>query len=147
MEGMYSDPDLRVQPHPGRINRDMLRKVGATLNRIKWNREDVEHFIGIHLTDPKPHVFFNPPSHLMSQREFDVQLRKGNLKLSLKSRMLCSEKYIFLNGDIYTAGTAAHKQLEQLADLFVLPGVEEFDDETLTLLYQWYTYGYVELEL
>ncbi len=83
----------------------------------------------------------------MSQREFDFQVRKGNLKLNLKSRMLCGEKNIFLNGDVYTAGATAHKQLEQLADLFILPDVEEFDDETVTLLYQWYTYGYVELEL
>jgi 50S ribosomal protein L16 3-hydroxylase len=147
MEGMYSDPDLRLPPHPGRINRDMLDKVDATLNRIKWNRQDVKHFMGIYLTDPKPHVFFTPPSHPMSQREFDFKVRKGNLKLSLKSRMLYGEKDLFLNGDVYTAGITAHKQLEQLADLFMLPGVEEFDDETVTLLYQWYTYGYVELEL
>ncbi len=147
MEGMYSDPDLRVPPHPGRINRDILDKVDATLNRIKWNRQDVKHFMGIYLTDPKPHVFFTPPSHPMSQREFDFKVRKGNLKLSLKSRMLYGEKDLFLNGDVYTAGITAHKQLEQLADLFMLPGVEEFDDEIVTLLYQWYTYGYVELEL
>jgi 50S ribosomal protein L16 3-hydroxylase len=147
MEGMYSDPHLRMQPHPARISRDMLRHVGATLNKIKWNGEDVERFMGIYLTDPKPHVFFTPPSHPMSQREFEFQVCKGRLKLNLKSRMLCGEKNIFLNGDVYTAGAAARTQLEQLADLFILQDVEEFDDETLTLLYQWYTYGYVELEL
>jgi 50S ribosomal protein L16 3-hydroxylase len=52
-----------------------------------------------------------------------------------------------LNGDIYTPGSIAYKLSEQLADLFTLQNVEEFDDETLALLYEWYTHGYVELEL
>jgi 50S ribosomal protein L16 3-hydroxylase len=83
----------------------------------------------------------------MSQREFDFWARKGNVKLDLKSRMLCSGKNIFLNGDRYTAGTTARKLSEKLADHFILQDVEEYDDETLALLYEWYTYGYVELEL
>ena len=83
----------------------------------------------------------------MTWKKFVQKIRKGKLTLNLKSRMLCGEKNIFLNGDVYTAGAAARTQLEQLADLFILQDVGEFDDETLTLLYQWYTYGYVELEL
>ena len=147
IEGMYSDPHLRLQAHPSRISRSMLRQIGTALNKIKWSKDDVERFSGMYLTEPKPHVFFTPPLHPVSQREFDFCARESSLKLNLKSRMLCSGKNIFLNGDIYRAGTLAHKLSEQLADHFILQNVEEFDDETLTLLYQWYTYGYVELEL
>lgn len=147
IDGMYSDPDVRLQSHPSRISRDMLRQIGTALNKIKWSKDDVERFTGMYLTEPKPHVFFTPPSHPMSQREFDFWARKGNVKLDLKSRMLCSGKNIFLNGDRYTAETTTRKLSEQLADHFILQEVEEYDDETLALLYEWYTYGYVELEL
>jgi 50S ribosomal protein L16 3-hydroxylase len=147
IDGMYGDPDIRLQSHPSRIGRDMLRRIGTALNKIKWSKNDVERFTGMYLTEPKPHVFFTPPLHAMSQREFDFWARKGNVKLDLKSRMLCSGKNIFLNGDRYTAGTTARKLSEKLADHFILQDVEEYDDETLALLYEWYTYGYVELEL
>ncbi|PTR16651.1 50S ribosomal protein L16 3-hydroxylase [Nitrosospira sp. Nsp2] len=147
IDGIYSDPHLHLQPHPARISRQMLRQIGTALNKIKWSEDDVERFTGMYLTEPKPHVFFTPPPHPMSRREFDFRVRKDSLKLNLKSRMLCSGTNIFLNGDIYAARTIAHKLSEQLADLFILQDVEEFDDETLALLYEWYTYGYVELEL
>jgi 50S ribosomal protein L16 3-hydroxylase len=147
IDGIYSDPHLHLQPHPGRINREMLHQIRMALNKIKWSEHDVERFTGMYLTEPKPHVFFTPPSDPVSPREFDFCVRKGSLRLNLKSRMLCSEKNIFLNGDIYTAGKTAHQLSQQLADRFILQDVEEFDGETLALLYQWYTYGYVELEL
>jgi 50S ribosomal protein L16 3-hydroxylase len=147
VDGIYSDPHLRPPAHPGRISRDMLRQFGATINTIKWTRNEVEHFTGMYLTEPKPHVFFTPPPHPMNQHEFGFRVREGSLKLNLKSRMLCSGKNIFLNGETYTAGATARKLSEQLADLLALPDVEEFDQETLALFYQWYTFGYVELEL
>lgn len=146
IDGIYSDPGVRLQSHPSRISRDMLRQIGTALNKIRWSEDDVERFTGMYLTEPKPHVFFTPPSHPISQREFDFWVRKGSVKLDLKSRMLCSGKNIFLNGDKYTAVATTYKLLEQLADLFILQNVE-CDDETLALLYEWYTYGYVELEL
>ncbi|SEO36746.1 cupin domain-containing protein [Nitrosovibrio sp. Nv6] len=145
IEGIYHDPDISFQSHPGRISRDMLRQAGAALDKIKWNLVDIERFLGIYLTEPKSHVFFTPPSQPMTQQAFAHRIRDGKLQLDLKSRMLFSGKNIFLNGDAYTVGIQARRLLGKLADSLALPVAEDLDDESLTLLYQWYLYGYVEI--
>jgi 50S ribosomal protein L16 3-hydroxylase len=145
IEGMYHDPDIRFQSQPGLISADMLHQAGAALDKIRWDRTDVERFLGIYLTEPKPHVFFTPPLHPLTQQEFACQLEKGKPQLNLKSRMLYSGKYIFVNGDVYEVGATAHRTLEKLADHLALPAGENFDGEALALLYLWYLYGYIEI--
>lgn len=144
IEGMYRDPDMRLQPHPGRIGRDMLRQVGKVLDKIKWSRDDIERFTGMYLTEPKPHVFFTPPLHPMAQQEFADRVRNGKLHLNLKSRMLCRGKNIFLNGDAYATASATNL-FQKLADLLTLPEAVGFDDDAAALLYQWYLCNYVEI--
>jgi 50S ribosomal protein L16 3-hydroxylase len=146
IDGMYHDPDIRFQAHPGRISSAMLGQVSAALDKIKWEDADIERFIGMYLTEPKPHVFFTPPPHPLTEQEFALQIKRGKLHLNLKSRMLCSRKNIFLNGDAYTIGISARRLLETLADhLLVLPTMDDLPDEALALLYQWYLYGFVEV--
>lgn len=145
IEGMYHDPDLSVQSHPGRISSAMVRQVGTALDKIKWDRTDIERFIGIHLTEPKAHVFFTPPPHPLTHKRFAYQVRKNGLQLDLKSRMLYRGKTVFLNGDAYTMDAAIREPLEKLADRQILPPVEGLNVEALALLYQWYLYGYIEI--
>lgn len=145
INGMYRDPDISLQPHPGRISAAMMRQAGRALDRIKWGHNDMERFMGIYLTEPKPHVFFRPPSHPVSEQEFEHQVAQAGLELSLKSRMLWMKKRIFINGEVYTARTEARKLLAKLADQLVLPAVKNPESEALALLYQWYLDGYVEL--
>ena len=145
IEGIYHDPDIRLQSRPGLINADMLHQAVVALDKIRWDRTDVERFLGSYLTEPKPHVFFTPPLHPWTQQEFACELEKGKLQLNLRSRMLCSGKYIFVNGEVSEVGPTARRVLGELADYLALPGGEGFDDEALELLYQWYLYGYIDL--
>jgi 50S ribosomal protein L16 3-hydroxylase len=145
VEGIYHDPHLGLQSHPGRIGLDMLQQVGAVLSRITWGPTDIERFLGIYLTEPKQHVYFTPPSNPATERELACQIKEGRLRLNLKSRMLYRGKNIFLNGDVYTAGAAACRTLGKLADHLVLPIEEKLDDEAFALLYTWYLYGYVKI--
>ena len=145
IEGIYQDPDLRLQMHPGCIGAAMLDQVSTALGKIKWNDADVELFLGMYLTEPKPHVFFTPCSNPVTEQEFAHQVKKGKLNLNLKSRLLCSGKKVFLNGDAYAVGEPARQLLETLADFLALPLLENLPDEALSLLYQWYLYGYIEI--
>lgn len=144
IEGIYRDPDLGLQSHPGRISPAIVRQTSAALDKIKWNGTDIERFLGTYLTEPKPHVFFTPPPHPVTQKQFAYQVRKSGLQLDLKSRMLCSGKTVFLNGDAYTVGTATRRSLEKFADRHILPSAEGLNREVFALLYQWYLYGYIE---
>ena len=38
ISGMYRDPDIRLQSHPGHISAAMLRQAGAALDRSAWGR-------------------------------------------------------------------------------------------------------------
>lgn len=145
IEGMYRDPDIGLQSHPGRISSAMVRQTGEALDKIKWERTDVERFIGTYLTEPKPHVFFTPPLHPVTRKKFSYRVEKSGLQLDLKSRMLCRGKSVFLNGDAYAVGAATGRALEELADRHVLPAAGGLDGEALALLYQWYLYGYIEI--
>jgi 50S ribosomal protein L16 3-hydroxylase len=145
INGMYGDPDIRLQPHPGRISASMLRQARAALDRIRWDRGDIERFMGIYLTEPKSHVFFTPPSHPIDEQDFAYQVVQAGLELNLKSRMLRRKKNIFINGEVYTPGTVARRPLEKLADHLALPIAEELNEEALALLYEWYLAGYVDL--
>lgn len=145
IDGMYSDPDLALQSHPARISGAMLRQAGAALGKIKWRNAEVERFLGLYLTEPKPHVFFMQPSRPLTQEKFAQRVKKTGCQLDLRSRMLCRGKSVFLNGDVHTVSAAACRSLGKLADCQILPGKESFDDETIALLYQWYLYGYIEL--
>jgi 50S ribosomal protein L16 3-hydroxylase len=145
ISGMYRDPDICLQSHPGHISAAMLRQAGAALDRITWGRGDVERFMGTYLTEPKPHVFFTPPSRPRDEQDFSYQVARTGLELNLKSRLLWKKKNIFINGENYRAGAASCGLLEKLSDNLTLPMAEELDRETLALLYEWYLAGYVDL--
>ncbi|SCY34490.1 cupin domain-containing protein [Nitrosospira sp. Nsp13] len=145
IKGMYRDPDITLQSRPGHISSAMVDQAGAALDKIKWNRMDVEHFMGTYLTEPKPHIFFVPPSDPLPEKKFVYEIKENGLQLDLKSRMLYRKKTIFLNGDSYAPGATARRSLEKLADRLILPTAKHFNDEALALCYQWYLYGYIEI--
>jgi 50S ribosomal protein L16 3-hydroxylase len=145
VEGMYRDPGLELQSHPGHISSAMVSQIGTVLGKIEWGPADIERFIGTYLTDPKPHVFFTPPPRPVTQKKFSDQISKSGLRLDLKSRMLCRGKNVFLNGDSYPVGATTRRALEKLADHHALLIAEDPGSEVVSLLYQWYLYGHVEI--
>ncbi|MBY0499921.1 MAG: cupin domain-containing protein [Nitrosomonas sp.] len=145
VEGRYSDPDLRLQVYPSEINVAMLSQVDSILKKIKWNRTDIQNFLGIYLSEPKPHVFFEQPTNPLSSDLFLRQIVKNGVQLNLKSRMLSGVNKLFVNGEIFEVGDDAYHVLIKLAnDQEILPPLS-MDEETEEVLYQWYVNGYVEV--
>src|SRR5690606_36703985 len=68
LEGTYADPDLVPPRHPARIGDDMLRKVHRILSRVSWTGDDIERFLGRHLTVPGPLIRFAPPRKPLALR-------------------------------------------------------------------------------
>ena len=145
VSGIYSDPDISLQFHPARINSTMLHQVKIILNKIKWGDKDIKHFLGIYLTEPKSHIFFKRTADPMTQNKFMLHIEKKGLELNLKSRMLCMEKTIYLNGYVHRINTNTYPLLEKFADHQTLSKIKNLDNETVTLLYQWYLDGYIEI--
>ncbi len=144
-EGRYSDPDLQLQAYPSKINAAMLSQVNSILKKIQWNRNDIENFLGIYLSEPKSHIFFEQSTNPLTSDLFLRKIMKNGIRLNLKSRMLSGANKLFMNGEIYEVGDGAYHFLVKLAnDQEILPPLS-INEEAGEVLYQWYINGYIEV--
>ena len=141
--GIYEDPDLEKPLHPAEIGAGMLQKVHGILDLIRWDETDMDRFLGMYLSEPKSHIFFDPPDSPLSKKKFLAAIEKCGIHLDLKSQMFFTRQDIFINGEILSFGDLDRALLTTLADERELRPVKT-DSETLSLLYQWYKDGYIE---
>lgn len=143
LTGIYQDPDLRLQKHPAQISDAMLEQVGTMLARIHWGRTEIADFLGCYLTEPKPHVFFDPPATPLSEAGFNRRARQSGVRLAARSRMLFRGGCFFLNGESISGG-ASRTGLQALADRRRLAPAE-VNADLLPLLYEFYRDGFLML--
>lgn len=142
IDGVYADPGLQPQAHPSEINDAMLDQVADAINRIRWDKEDIANFLGCYLSEPKPHIYFDPPEHELTREEFQQIIEQHGLVLDLKTQMLCRTQSIFINGDTETVAGDTYVLFRQLADCRELPP-GAFPLPASELLYAWYLDGYL----
>ena len=143
LDGRYQDPDLRWQKHPAEISAAMVDQVENMLAKVHWDKKLIRKFLGQVLTEPKPHVVFDPPRRPMSHTKFRVALTAKILQLDPQTQLLFSDQQFFLNGESESVPRLARKMIRQLADQRSLQPGTEITDEVATILYRWYTYGYL----
>ena len=143
VEGMYADPGLKTQRHPSEISEAMLQQVSAAISRMQWNEHDIAGFLGCYLSEPKPHIFFEPPKKPLNRAHFEQALHSRGVELDLKAQMLCCENTVFINGAAHPLKPRAYRELRELADNRKLPPSASLAPETLALLYQSYLDGYI----
>ena len=142
--GRYEDPDLAMQTHPARIGSAMIAQVQHTLGSIRWNRGDVAEFLGVCLTEPKPHVLFAPPRNPLPMKAFLRSASNRGLELVLPAQMLYSGSRLFINGESLAINVGEARPLRALADARRLAGREVPRAGTAAeALYQWYRSGYI----
>lgn len=145
--GMYADPDLALQTHPAEIGKAMTARVAAMLAQISWRESDIADFLAHYLSEPKPHVVFQPPRS-MSLAAFHKKLQKQGIALDGKSQLLFHGARFFINGEMIEARPAELAVLQQLADRRRLPAAV-FADMLLDMklidrLHAWYAAGYLQ---
>ncbi|MDP1659924.1 MAG: cupin domain-containing protein [Methylotenera sp.] len=147
LNGIYQDANLTLQNHPAEISGEMINKVSANLQKIKWSDDVVAEFLGTYLSDPKADVVFDP-NKKMALGTFSEKLAKLGITLDLKSQMLFFDDSFFMNGEVvkFTGETAI--VLQSLADKrYILAGDFKAhiiqDAQLLQQLYDWYIAGYL----
>ncbi len=145
IDGRYTDPGMKMPASPSTIGTEMLQQTEATLNKIKWHHADIEKFLGSYLTEPKSHVFFDPPTNPLMQHDFICLVKKNGVQLDLKSRLLVIKNTFFINGDAINVDASSRHFLKQLADNQKLLSCKKINKESCKILYQWYLYGYIIL--
>jgi 50S ribosomal protein L16 3-hydroxylase len=144
LPGGYVDPGLKPQAHPARIPPAMLRAASAQLARVTWSSSDIERFLGSYLSEPKPHVFFDPPERPLARRAFERSARRHGVAVDLKTQMLYSGRLIFINGEALAARGLALERLRALANARALR--LRADDRRLhSTFYAWYRAGWIRL--
>ncbi len=143
LDGMYADPDLKTQAHPSEISDDMLQQVERAINKIKWHKADIASFLGCYLSEPKPHIFFEPPDKPWTLKRFKQTLQTTGVSLDLKTQMLCRDNTVFINGESHCVDKDCYRIMRTLADERQLNATENLPAVTVDLLYQWYTDGYI----
>lgn len=143
--GRYADPRLTVAEHPAEIGDAMVRQVARLLRPIGSWRSSMERFLGEHLTEPKPHIWFQPPTRPIPVREFTRRARNSGVRLGLKTGMLFRGRYVFMNGEAVEVRADSTAVFIELADRRELRPLPRCSVATVTQLYAWYRAGFVEL--
>lgn len=143
LDGMYADPGLKTQKHPSEISADMLQQVEHAIKLIKWGKPEVAGFLGCYLSDPKPHIFFDPPEKPWSRKRFQQAVQVTGIALDLKTQMLCHDDTVFINGESYCVEVESYRSLRELADKRQLDATSNLPAAVMDLLYQWYEDGYI----
>ena len=141
----YRDPDLELQKHPAKIGDPMIDQVADMLGRIRWNRNTVRDFLGAYLTEPKAHVFFDPPERPLSEKQFAIQLRKRGLCLDRRSHLLFADEHFYVNGELVKVPHKTRALFRRLADERVLDA-QTFEEAAIAILHEWYLDGFVHLQ-
>jgi 50S ribosomal protein L16 3-hydroxylase len=145
LDGIYRDPDLKLQRHPARISPAMLQQMRHMIGKIRWQERDIVQFAGQFLTEPRPHVVFDRPRRPLASKAFAARAARHGVSLALKTQMLCRGLQFFINGERCEVTSATARLLLRLADRRRLPPRAAIGAETGHWLYQWYRAGYIEL--
>jgi len=147
LSGRYADPGLAPAKHAAEISPDMVDQVAAMLDRIRWDRGAVRDFLGEFLTEPKPHVFFDPPERPLSRSRFVRMAAMRGLRLDLRTQFLFAGNRFYLNGEGLPAVAAADRAgLRRLADRRELPDLSGLGETGVDLLYDAYRNGFLEVK-
>jgi 50S ribosomal protein L16 3-hydroxylase len=147
LPGMYSDPTLKHQKHVAEIPSAMLDWADKTIRAAaRWDKSDITDFLGRYLSEPKSHVFFDPPTRPKSLAAFAKTIEKHGVALDSRSQMLFRGNAFFINGERLEASPGITSMLIKLADKrYLEPGdcTHEQSSEMITLLHLWYQAGYL----
>lgn len=146
LPGRYADPDLKPSANPAELPVDMVSRIRDELNKIRFTDDDIAIFLGQHLSEPKPSVFFDQPAEQLSFARFFQGAKKRGLALHRKTQMLYRGSNVFINGESFQVGRADKTILAKLANHRRLEK-SEFEDaseDLLEALHQWHESGWLE---
>lgn len=145
LDGIYHDADLSLQDHPAEICKNMISKVSANLEKIKWSDKLVAEFLGSYLSEPKVDVIFEA-NKKMTLRNFTEKISKAGIALNLKSQMLFFADNFYMNGEAVKFTGESANILTVLADKRFIAASSVQDTLLQQQLYDWYIAGYLSFD-
>ena len=146
--GRYEDPDAKPSREPARIASAMQRQAARVLSGIRWDRDDVERFLGAMLSEPKHDVYFEPPAAPLSARAFGSAARRRGVRLDRRTQWLYDASAIYVNGEARPWPAGDRAALAELANARALGGARAatLPAAGIAYLYEAYRNGYVHVD-
>ena len=145
IEGHYGDAGAAPSRRPGELPQAMLDHAERTLARIRWDRRAVREFAGRFLTEPKAHVYFEPPARPLAPAAFRRAAQRHGLALDRRSRLAFSGTMFFMNGEPLHVPREARATMRGLADARRLAAPVEAPASFWDLAHEAYRRGYVTI--
>ncbi len=143
--GLYSDPDLQRPQHPAEIPETMLTQVATMLEAIRWDKNTVADFLGSYLSEPKSHIFYDPPERPLKPAAFAKAVKKQGLRLDPRSQLLFRGATLYMNGERLEVSPKVLGTMQTLADQRRLAPMQ-LDPDLLDIVHEWYVAGYLTVE-
>ena len=143
--GRYADPDQGPVHSPAAIGASMRRRYLRLLKGLSWDDAMAARFLGAHLSEPKPHVSFEPPKSPLARAAFIDRVAKRGLELDLRTQLLYDDRHLYINGTVAKWPAKGGESLRRLANARALasPGATRLPPEAAAILYNWYRDGYL----
>jgi 50S ribosomal protein L16 3-hydroxylase len=145
LRGQYADPGMAAAKQPGEIPQRMLAHAASVAGRIRWSPAKLREYTGRMLTEPKAHVFFQPPARALLPAAFERRARREGLWLDPRSRLAFSGTIFFMNGEAAAVPPAARRAARALANRRRLAGPLEAPTAFWEVAHTWYQQGFVHL--
>jgi len=116
MQGHYNDPFLKASAHPGELPQAMTAFLREQLKHLDFNSRGLTDFNGRYLTEPKPHVFFNPPEETLDLTQFQQSIKQHGFRLDPRTRLMYQKDQAWCNGQALNLPLELLNTLIHLAD-------------------------------
>ena len=145
LAGQYGDPGAHATRHPGEIPARMLARAADVAARIRWTPSRLREYAGRFLTEPKAHVFFEPPARPLARDAFSRRAAREGLSLDPRARLAFSGTIFFMNGETAAVPAAARPVARSLADRRRLAPPVKAPAAFWEAAHAWYLQGFVHL--
>ena len=139
-DAAYRDPGLRPAMRPAAISREMVNFAEKQMARIRWDRGDIENFLGRYLSTPKPNVVFRGSTGRVPD------LSRCEAILNAKTQMLHLGTRFFINGEVLVPHPGQRPALAALADRRRAAGRTLARAGLGHLILEWHRCGFLSLE-
>ena len=148
LEGRYADLSLAPATEPARIDPGMQERCAAMLAGVRWSDAMIRRFLGCYLSEPKPGVFFEPPSRPLTLAAFRSAAVRRGVSLDRRALLLYDSRDVFLNGVALESAGRDGTVIKRLANARHLNGAS-FAGSTraavVAQFHQWYRDGFLHL--
>jgi 50S ribosomal protein L16 3-hydroxylase len=144
---IYKDPNLAPQKNPAEISSNMTKAMRNIVDRLRWDKSSINHFIGQLLSEPIESSIFETRRPL-SLKAFEKRIVNKTLKLNSKTRMLFIKNNFYVNGEFIKIDKKYTLFLKQLAndrEIYLEPTLNKKDLNALGIvLLPLYVAGFVD---